>query len=423
MNKKNQNLIQNDNINQLNPKLNKIQYNENLNIVSSKKVVNDITPNTKVVNIGAHLQQEIPQENKKVVLKREGKQKLSSIMDNLGISDEFTKAPKKPITFSTVKDNIPLVKNYNFMADLLMLPETTEGYKYLLVVDDLANNAFDIEPMKDKEATTTRDALKTMIDKRNFIGKPQASIRTDGGGEFAGDFQKYCYQQGILHKVSVAGRHTQTGNVEALNRQLAHLFMNYLNKKEEELGESYHNWTDILDEVRKQLNQYRKLKLPDDIYKYNYPLVNLDKPPKFKVGDIVYRLLDQPINALGHQEATANFRTGDYRYDKRTPHKILKILYYSGSFPYRYIISGVPNASYNEDQLKKASPEEKEEKYVIKEILGHRRTKGVMYYQIWWKGYPKKEATMEPRENLLNDIPKQLEEYDKLHKVKLINGN
>ena len=40
--------------------------------------------------------------------------------------------------------------NFNYMSDLIELPTTTEHYKWLLVVVDLATNLFDIEPMKNK---------------------------------------------------------------------------------------------------------------------------------------------------------------------------------------------------------------------------------------------------------------------------------
>lgn len=38
------------------------------------------------------------------------------------------------------------------MSDLIVLPETNEGYKYLLVVLDLATNLFDYQPIKRKTA-------------------------------------------------------------------------------------------------------------------------------------------------------------------------------------------------------------------------------------------------------------------------------
>jgi hypothetical protein len=44
---------------------------------------------------------------------------------------------------------------YNEMGDLLQLPTTKEGYKYILSVVDIWSNYFDIEPMKTKTAKSS----------------------------------------------------------------------------------------------------------------------------------------------------------------------------------------------------------------------------------------------------------------------------
>ena len=59
---------------------------------------------------------------------------MNNILKTLGISEEFTKSCKKQKVFNKIKSNIPMREDYNFMADLLFLPTTKEGYKFLLVV-------------------------------------------------------------------------------------------------------------------------------------------------------------------------------------------------------------------------------------------------------------------------------------------------
>ena len=109
------------------------------------------------------------------------KSKIGDLINKLGIDETYTKPTKKPKQFTHVKDNIPLVENYNFMADLLFLPETKEGFKYCLVVVDLSNDDFDIEPIKNKTPAEILKAMKDMF-KRKFIKEPYASIQTDAGG-------------------------------------------------------------------------------------------------------------------------------------------------------------------------------------------------------------------------------------------------
>ena len=117
---------------------------------------------------------------------------MNKILKELNIDETYTKAPKIKREFSKVKDNIPLVGDYNFMADLLELPETKKGFHYLLVVVDLATDEFDIEQLKTKESKMILNAMVKMF-KRKYLKKPYASIRTDGGSEFKDEFTKYCY--------------------------------------------------------------------------------------------------------------------------------------------------------------------------------------------------------------------------------------
>ncbi len=75
--------------------------------------------------------------------------KYKDILDALEINEKFTKVRRRnrPEEFNHVKGNIPPIKGYNYMADLLQLPSFNK-FQYLFVMTDLANNEFDIEPIK-----------------------------------------------------------------------------------------------------------------------------------------------------------------------------------------------------------------------------------------------------------------------------------
>jgi hypothetical protein len=339
---------------------------------------------------------------------------MKAILQNLGIKEDLTKPPPKQKVFNHVKDNIPHIKNYNFMADLLMLPTTKSKNRYLLVVDDLATDNFDIEPLKSKEPQEVLTAMKTMFT-RPYIKKPYASIRTDDGNEFKGVFQKWLYDESILHKVAISGRHKQMANVENLNKQLGRLLNGYMNMKEEELGHVYKEWDDkkFLDTIRKDLNKYRQKK-EGNIFTDIYPAPEIETmEPKFKIGDIVYRKSEFPLNALGHKQNTDKFRTGDYRYDI-IPRKIVKVIYMSGKPATRYVLDFLPNVSYSDDELKLAKDQEVE-KFTVKEIIGKKIIKKKVYYLVWWNGYLKKDATLEPKEELIKDVPDLIKQYDAIH--------
>jgi hypothetical protein len=155
------------------------------------------------------------------------KKSFSSIIKALDIDETFTRPRPEQKQFNHIKNNIPLVANYNYMADILFLPTSKEGFKYLLVMVDLATDAFDVEPLKSKSAEAVLAGMLRLF-KRKYLKKPYASIRTDSGSEFQSVFHKYLYDNSILHKVALPNRHKQLANVESLNRTLGRLINGYL---------------------------------------------------------------------------------------------------------------------------------------------------------------------------------------------------
>jgi len=92
---------------------------------------------------------------------------MEKVLKKLNIKEiPFAKTPKKQKVFNKVKLNAPPIANFNYEADILYLPTTKEKYKYLLVVCDIANNKFDIEPMKTKTSTANLEAFKNIIKRK-----------------------------------------------------------------------------------------------------------------------------------------------------------------------------------------------------------------------------------------------------------------
>ena len=337
--------------------------------------------------------------------------KWTELRRKLKIIDEsynLTKTTREKY-FNKVKDNIPLIKGYNYMADLLFLHTTKENYRYLLVMVDLATDAFDIEPLTNKESKTVLNAMLKMFS-RPYLSIPYASIRTDEGSEFMGVFHKWLYDHNILHKRGLVGRHTQLANVERLNRTLGELFVGYMNTMEIQNRQQYHEWTDILPDVRRELNAIRLKPVPTNLNTYEYPVWDANNiPPKYNVGDLVYVKLTEPRNALGYKQTTKNFRAGDIRWS-REPKRINKVLYYTGKIPYRYMVNTYEQVSYTEAQLRPAT--EREEETVIKKIIGEKTIRGQKHYKIWWQGELKKDSTYEPAEYIEQVAPILVGEYN-----------
>jgi hypothetical protein len=270
--------------------------------------------------------------------------------------------------------------------------------------------------MKTKTSKEVLLAFKTIF-KRGIVPMPKASIRTDNGGEFKSVVDKYFYDNNILHLWSLADRHKQMSNVENLNKQVVRVLYTYLQNKSMELQTDYVEWTDIIDELRHNLNDAKKHPKDVDLNKYVPSEINMDHEPKFKKDDLVYRRLEVPVDKFGNKLHNTKFRQGENRYEM-IPRKIIQVLAYSSSpNPWRYILDTLENVSYAEAELIKAN--ETEEKFIVRKIIGKKTEKKIIYYLVWWKKKLKKDATWEPRSKLLEDnLDEYIKEYEDDIKVK-----
>lgn len=329
------------------------------------------------------------------------KDKTKKLLKELGISEnvlKMTQPIKQSKYFTKVKKQVKPKRGHNYMADLLYLPESKEGFKYLLVVVDLWSDEFDIEPLKVRDAKTVLKAYKKML-KRKYIQFPKATFQTDGGSEFKGAFTKFIYDGKAYHRVTAPNRHTQQANVERLNRQLGYWIMNYLNSETEKKGVIVNDWVTILPILRESLNDMRKRK-DGNVHKPSSTEI-ITKKPKYKIGDIVHWALDSPIYKTG-EKANGEFRTGDRRFSISRV-KINKVLHYPNKkVPFRYLINNDMNVSYTEPQLMKAN-DQSNEFFAVKEIIDKKKVKGKTFYKVRWADYPIGKSSFEPEEQLIED--------------------
>jgi hypothetical protein len=112
-------------------------------------------------------------------------------------------------------------------------------------------------------------------------------------------------------------------SIENVNKQLGRILNGYMNKMEEETGKVFKEWADkdVLNTIRTDINAYRKIGEVDP-YTEVCEMPNARLKPLYKIGDIVYRKTEIPLNALGNKQPTSNFRVGDYRWELQ-PRKII----------------------------------------------------------------------------------------------------
>lgn len=348
-------------------------------------------------------------------LRQNSGQKFKEVIKTLGIDEFFTKSDTKQKIYNKFITAVVPEANWNYMSDLIELPTTTNGgFKWLLVVVDLATNIFDIQEMQNKEAKTTLEAFKNII-KRGILKLPEISLKSDGGTEFRGLFNQYLLDHKIWHKTAMAYHKKQMAPVEGLNNTIARLLMNYLNDKSLEIRKDYFNWTDILPAIRIEVNKYRKRDL-NKLKEYQdkrFFDINVAGKPEYAIGTYVHWKIDRPTDILGKSLNDSKFRKGDRIYSLET-RQIVDILYYPTTPYYRYKLKDMPHVSYSSYDLKPSK--ESEDKYLVKAIIDKKTEKSVQYYMVWWKKALKKDSTWERKDQLVQDgFEPEIQAYDKEH--------
>jgi len=361
------------------------------NIVLEIDKPNPIIPNSKSNDVEVLNNKTIKKDNTE----------FSNVLNKLKIDEFYTKFDKRQKKYNKFINSIVPEKDFNYMADLIIMPKTSEGFKYLLVVNDLATNLFDVEPMKNKTAKETLQAYKNII-KRKILTLPEISFKTDNGTEFKGEFDAYLKDNKILHKLSKPYNHKQQAPIEGLNKTITRILMNYLSDKELELDKSYNNWTDILPQVRQQVNTFRERDL-DKLKKYQskhyHDSIKAGKPD-YNIGDFVHYRIFAPVSRTGEVLNDGKWRSGDRRIsvDAR---KITDIIYMPDDPYYRYVLFNMPNVSFSKYDLK--ASKQKDNTYIVKKIIGKKVENKKIFYLVFWKGYLKKDSTWESKDKLIQD--------------------
>jgi len=313
------------------------------------------------------------------------KKNFKDVLDKLKVDETFTTKPKQSKQKNRFISSIVPEKDWNYQGDLLHLPITKNGYKYLLVITDVATRNFDFEPMKTTKSLEAVKAFEKII-KRKYLKLPEISIKTDGGSEFKKDFNQYLIDNGIAHITAFPGRHSQMAMVESLNKELGRIFTGMMNKKETKSNQINREWNTQLDLIRKELNNYRERDV-DDIKKLQedkfFDPSEMKKQPKFEEGDVVYYTLTEPKTIIGHKYNDKKFRVGDrtFSFDAKP---IVSILYYPDKPNIRYKLKGLPHISFTENELMLA---DSDETFVIDKIVDKKTRKdGTRIYKVKYKG-------------------------------------
>ena len=291
-------------------------------------------------------------------------------------------------------------EDYTHQTDILYMPNDN-GFKYCLVVVDVATNKCDAEPLKEISSKTVYDAIMKIY-KRKILNVPHKLI-TDAGPEFKGSFKNSLNNDGISLKNAIAGRHRQIGMVEKKNQIIGKTLMMKMFAREMLTGETNRQWVKDLPNIINRMNN----KYYHDPINYQESIKNSPfrtlKQEMIPLGSIVRVKLDEPRD-IAENKLHGKFRSGDHRWSIEK-YKVVNYII-DPLEPVLYIINKKlkpgEHVAYTAKQLQVVSPNEEEppgdialngmkpNQYVISKVKDFRKNGKTNQFLIQWKGYPKK---------------------------------
>jgi hypothetical protein len=242
-------------------------------------------------------------------------------------------------------------------ADLLFLPND-HGYKYLLVVTDIATRLTDGEPIKSKDSNNVAKAIKKIF--RRKILKEPSRLEVDSGSEFKGDF-KSTFNNMFNILVKVSGRHRQQSVVENKNYIIGTILNKRMLSEEINSGKVNRSWVDILPSVIKAINKHYA---HDPKVIHGYDPIRTDKFSEdvLPEGTRVRIQLDNPIGYVDGKRLHGKFRTGDIRWTKEI-HTITQF-YLRPDQPVLYQVDNNKKVAYTKYQLQVVNNNEEKPKSI-----------------------------------------------------------
>ena len=337
--------------------------------------------------------------------------------------------------------------NVVHQADLLFLPDD-DGYRYLLVVTDVATRLTDAVPLKEKTQKATIKGFEKIYSrpKKRILETPIA-MQTDAGKEFVGDAARAFFKaRGIALRVGKPGRSRQQAMVESHNGQITKMITLRQNEEElitgepsrewiadipliisllnEDLGRSPQSEADIGDEpVCSKSEAWKKKgkgKRPNE-------MPTCDLLPK---GTKVRAVLDKPVSLADGKKLIGKFRVGDARWEKKVRTIVQQIL--KPGNPPLYLVSERKNVAYTRAQLQVVDEAESQPSAtskaqvrfivhaILKDKMVGRGKKREKQYLVRWKdptGEFKKAGTdtsWEPAKQIKADVPTIVEAYENI---------
>ena len=295
-----------------------------------------------------------------------------------------------------------------------MEKQEIRGFKYLLNGIDMGSRFVYSVAMKNK---TDVEVLKAF--KKIYTQSQVRAIRSDNGSEFISDkFVDFLKKNNIKQILSEAGAPQSNGMIERANATIKELI-----QKSVELNHSF-DWVKNLQKLINNINnsQHRITGFTpnqiQDAYENDDTIV-LDKAYdtelKKKVGNLSKQTF-QVRNLVRLYQPSDKTRQ-IWSNEIYTVEKVFKPQKSYGVYEYKLRKF---KDRFKEEELLRVyeNPQNKIlniQKFSISKLIKPVMNDDVAYYEVKWKGYS--ETTLEPREVLLKDVPKMVNQFEKKNKI------
>jgi hypothetical protein len=289
-----------------------------------------------------------------------------------------------------------------------------KGYKYLFNAIDMSSRFVYSVAMKNKSDAEVLKGFKKIYNQ----SKPRA-VRSDNGSEFINKkFTDYLEKNGIKQILAEAGKPQSNGMIERANATIKELIQKSL-----EINPKF-DWANSLDKLIENINNsnHRITGFTPNEIKHafkNEDNITLDsareKELKIKKGNISKEVYEKGDLVRLHQPSDKTRQVWSNEvyiiervYKPKKPYSV-----------YEYKVEGLKDR-FKEEELLKIIGEpqnkiQKVQKFVISKLIKPVIKDNKEYYEVQWKGY--RERTLEPRENLLEDVPKMVNQFEKKNKI------
>ena len=299
--------------------------------------------------------------------------------------------------------------------DLLDLQKfQVRGYKYLLNAIDMSSRFLYSVALKNKTDVEVLNGFKKIYN----ISKIKA-VRSDNGSEFINDkFTDYLKKNGIKQILGEASKPQSNGMIERVNGVIKELIQKAL-----EINENF-DWVKNLNKLIDNINNSQHSITgftPNDIqkaYKSNDKIV-LDsaysKELKKKKSNISREVFEKGDLARLYRPSDKTRQIWS-----NEVYEIVRVYKPKKSYSvFEYKVEGFPDRFKEEELLKVVGEPQNKimrvEKFVISKLIKPVIQSNKVYYEVKWKNH--KDTTLEPRQTLLQDIPKMLSQFEKKNDI------